>query len=389
MKLRLKFAAFVAASSLVSQGLAAPDEPKTTPANEDVRKATPPAPSLPNPTADAPPAKAEAPPPPKAEAPPPPPEKEREHHRGDRPGNKPDRPDHHRDGPEGPPRKGPELKPTPYLGLMTHPVEPELGAQAGLEAGFGLVVREIMPDSPAAAAGIKKYDILVQFGDQRVVNVEQVNALVRAAGKDKEVPITLRRAGQDLKVTIKIGEKMLPQPSRWHDDLPDMRPFMNDMRSMGEHFREQAERWGKQAREHSQGIQDRMKFFQDRFNQWMGDDRGKKDECPEDLPRTGKHKPEARPRGEGKAELHHESHAETQQAKVLIHKDERGEFRLTSDGRSTWFFYRPAGGEEQKFDISRPEGRKTVPQELHATMEMLERQGGKPMPQGDGKKKSI
>ena len=47
------------------------------------------------------------------------------------------------------------LKPTPYVGVVTSPVPPALAAQLGLGEGFGVVVDEVVPDSPAKAAGIE------------------------------------------------------------------------------------------------------------------------------------------------------------------------------------------------------------------------------------------
>jgi hypothetical protein len=102
------------------------------------------------------------------------------------------------------------LKPTPFLGVSTSPVPPVLGAQLGLPEGFGLVVDEVLPESPAGKAGVQRFDVLRLFNDQQLVDPGQLAALVRAVGKDAEVSLTLLRKGQEQKVSMKVGERPMP-----------------------------------------------------------------------------------------------------------------------------------------------------------------------------------
>ena len=102
---------------------------------------------------------------------------------------------------------------TPYLGVVSVPAPPVLIAQLGLEEGFGLMVENILPDSPAQAAGIQRYDVLKLLNDQQLVSAEQLARLVTRLGKDAEANLTIIRKGQEQKVTVKVGEKMLPARS--------------------------------------------------------------------------------------------------------------------------------------------------------------------------------
>ena len=103
------------------------------------------------------------------------------------------------------------MKLQPFLGVITRPVEPELAAQLGLTEGLGLIVEEVVPDSPAATAGLQRHDVLKQIGDQLVANPAQLAALVRHFGKDAETAMVLVRKGQEQKLTVKIGERMMPE----------------------------------------------------------------------------------------------------------------------------------------------------------------------------------
>lgn len=138
-----------------------------------------------------------------------------------RDGNRDGERDGHRDWSRGPNLGGPghppmmpgmAPQPTPFLGVMTMQLPEPLNAQLKIPVGFGLIVGEVLPDSPAAKAGIKKFDVLKLLNDQQLSEPGQLQALVRAAGKDKEVTLTLVREAQERKVTVKIGERMAPPP---------------------------------------------------------------------------------------------------------------------------------------------------------------------------------
>jgi hypothetical protein len=87
----------------------------------------------------------------------------------------------------------------------------DLAAQLKQPEGFGLVVDEVLPDSPAKSAGLERNDLILRFEDQVLVNPPQLEALIRRAGKDKEAALTVLRGGAEQKITVRVGEKMLPE----------------------------------------------------------------------------------------------------------------------------------------------------------------------------------
>ena len=103
------------------------------------------------------------------------------------------------------------VRPTAFLGVATSPVPPVLAAQLGLPEGFGLVVDEVLPDSPAVLAGVQQFDVLRLFNDQQLTEPSQLAALVRAAGKDASVALTLLRKGQEQKLSLKLTERSMPE----------------------------------------------------------------------------------------------------------------------------------------------------------------------------------
>jgi hypothetical protein len=89
-------------------------------------------------------------------------------------------------------------------------VPPILASQLGLPENFGLVVDNVLPNSPAASAGLQKYDVLKLYNDQQIVDPRQLVILVHATGKDGNATLTVIRKGQEQKVSIKIAEGVPP-----------------------------------------------------------------------------------------------------------------------------------------------------------------------------------
>ena len=114
----------------------------------------------------------------------------------------------------------PAPKTVPFLGLALGQVDESLASQIDLPEGVGVLVRAVLPDSPAAKAGVKQHDVLHYFNDQLLVNEPQLQTLVHQAGIGADVTLKLLRKGKAESVVVKLGEheEEQPQPSdvlRW------------------------------------------------------------------------------------------------------------------------------------------------------------------------------
>jgi membrane-associated protease RseP (regulator of RpoE activity) len=87
-----------------------------------------------------------------------------------------------------------------WLGILAAPADAILKTHLGIEVG--VVVEQVVPESPAAKAGILVNDILLKFGDAELADVE---GLQKAVGetKDREAKVTLLRAGKQTTVNVK------------------------------------------------------------------------------------------------------------------------------------------------------------------------------------------
>ncbi|OHB67903.1 MAG: hypothetical protein A2V70_17165 [Planctomycetes bacterium RBG_13_63_9] len=95
-----------------------------------------------------------------------------------------------------------------------------LRAQLGLPEGEGIVARGVMPDSPAAKAGLQQHDVLVTAGEKTLKTPQDLIDAIEAA-EGKEFTIELFRGGQ--KKTIAAMPEKRPEHAR-----PAQVPFPGD-----------------------------------------------------------------------------------------------------------------------------------------------------------------
>src|SRR5213080_4751212 len=112
--------------------------------------------------------------------------------------------------------------PVTYLGVETSDVPRVVSEQLGLAKGFGLVVDYVVPDGPAAAAGVQQNDILKMLNDQILTEPDQLAKLVRSFAEGTNVTLTILRKGQEQKITVKLTKKEVPRRHAFMDRMRHM-----------------------------------------------------------------------------------------------------------------------------------------------------------------------
>ena len=97
-----------------------------------------------------------------------------------------------------------------FLGVETAPVSATTAAQLGLPRGTGLVVNNVVPQSPAASV-LGEHDILLKLDDQILIETRQLSVLIRTHKEGDEVVITYLRGGQKSTAKIKLGKTEVPK----------------------------------------------------------------------------------------------------------------------------------------------------------------------------------
>jgi len=85
----------------------------------------------------------------------------------------------------------------PYFGSI-----PDFG-----QTENGVKFSDVKPGSPAAKAGLKAGDVLIQFGDKPVKNLYDFTDALRRSKVGDVVPVTVLREGKELKVDVKLEQR--------------------------------------------------------------------------------------------------------------------------------------------------------------------------------------
>jgi serine protease Do len=93
----------------------------------------------------------------------------------------------------------------PYLGVVVAPVTAAMASTLDLPSADGVLVREVVPGGPAAAAAVQPGDVVVAFNGQPTRTVEDfVGALRRTKPGDKAT-LDVVRGGKPVKVSVTVG----------------------------------------------------------------------------------------------------------------------------------------------------------------------------------------
>jgi Do/DeqQ family serine protease len=110
-----------------------------------------------------------------------------------------------------------------WLGVSIQPLDPSLAEAFNLDKVSGALVTRVLPDSPAARAGLQRGDVLLTFAGKAVRGVRELQLLVASAPIGKPAPMEIVRDGQrkTLQVTItarderKVAAQAEPAGSDW------------------------------------------------------------------------------------------------------------------------------------------------------------------------------
>lgn len=95
--------------------------------------------------------------------------------------------------------------PVTFLGVSATPPPRELAAHLPVPGDTGLVVEGIVPDSPAAKAGLQQSDVLTKLDDQILIHPRQLSVLVANRKEGETVKISYIRKGEPKEAAVVLG----------------------------------------------------------------------------------------------------------------------------------------------------------------------------------------
>lgn len=92
-----------------------------------------------------------------------------------------------------------------WLGVTIQSVTEDIADSLGLNEAEGALVSKVLPDSPAAEAGLQQGDVIVALDGQRIGKLKTLPRLVAEAETGKPATVTVWRDGREKDVTVTIG----------------------------------------------------------------------------------------------------------------------------------------------------------------------------------------
>ncbi len=93
-----------------------------------------------------------------------------------------------------------------WLGVQVQPVTPEIADSLGLKEAKGALVSVPAPGSPAAAAGIRRGDVIVKIADEDIKDSRDLARKVAAAAPEMPVKVAIERAGKRQILEVRLAE---------------------------------------------------------------------------------------------------------------------------------------------------------------------------------------
>ncbi len=93
-----------------------------------------------------------------------------------------------------------------WLGVSIQPLTPELANSFGVKDSKGVLVSDVVPDSPAGKAGLKPGDILLEFEGKKTEVPSDLQRAVGLASPGQDSKVKVWRDGGERTLAVKIGE---------------------------------------------------------------------------------------------------------------------------------------------------------------------------------------
>ncbi len=93
-----------------------------------------------------------------------------------------------------------------FLGMQVQGITPEIGVILGVEGTKGVLVRDVALGGPAAGAGFRRGDLIIEFAGKAVENFAGFISAVKALTTGRAVGAAVIRKGVKRTLTLKTGD---------------------------------------------------------------------------------------------------------------------------------------------------------------------------------------
>jgi serine protease Do len=93
-----------------------------------------------------------------------------------------------------------------YLGVMIQDITPPLAKKFDLKDDKGALVGDVVPDGPAARAGLQEGDVILEFNGHKVADSRHLKLVVANTMPGDKVPLEILRDGSTKTLEVKVKE---------------------------------------------------------------------------------------------------------------------------------------------------------------------------------------
>jgi hypothetical protein len=109
-----------------------------------------------------------------------------------------------------------------WLGAQLNEVDDALAYHLQLEHDLGVLIQSVLPESPAEAMGLKRYDVVVAAQGEAMYTPRALGNLVMGLAPGAHIDLVVRRGTQDVTLSGEVGERppglaMEPEPMHPED----------------------------------------------------------------------------------------------------------------------------------------------------------------------------
>jgi serine protease Do len=94
----------------------------------------------------------------------------------------------------------------PWLGIYMRSVDESVANYLDLPFAEGVVITDVLPNSPASKAGLRKYDVVKKINDRKMDSSLSVQKLIKEKKPGETISLIVFRDGHNVVLTAKLGE---------------------------------------------------------------------------------------------------------------------------------------------------------------------------------------
>lgn len=176
---------------------------------------------------------------------------------------------------------------TPFIGVVTVSLPEMVADHLNLKPGTGVIVRTVLPDSPADQSGLKVNDIILNINGTAINDPETFSAEIRSQKIGDKLKLKTIQKGKPTDLEVTLAER----PADAIAGLPDQAPLMLDgvpdeqaqrlrdliERNLGALGQDALDPWGGKMRFPDPLADEQFKMLRERMNRAL-------EEAPEILP---------------------------------------------------------------------------------------------------------